>query len=102
MGLQLVMHILCPHAIGNARPKPARTPRTLVGSIAGDTNGFQPGEPTSRIEFRNTGISAVYDSRDALDGQRGLGDGRSQHHFSFPMGMWKDSFLLFLERKLTI
>ena len=68
-----------PQPVGDARARPPGPPGALVGRVAADRHGRQPGHPGADVEARRPGQPAVDDDPHAVDGQRRLGDVGRQH-----------------------
>ncbi len=74
------MLALRPEAEAEARRLATRPPGALLGGAAADAPDLQPVEAGRRVVAQAAGEPAVDDRRHPLDGHRGLGDVRRQHH----------------------
>ena len=64
-----------PQADGDAGAGAAGAAAALVGAGAGDAAGFERGEAGAGLVDRDAAEAAVDDDADAIDGERGFGDG---------------------------
>jgi hypothetical protein len=69
-----------PHPVADPRPQPAGAAPALVGLGPADRYRHQPRHAGAGVEAAAPRPAAVDHDADALDGQRGLGDGGGQHH----------------------
>ena len=73
-----VLHA-APQPVGGARLGAPGPPGALLGRVAADRHGRQPGHPGPRVEARGPGEPAVDDDAHPFHGQRRLGDVGRQH-----------------------
>ena len=71
-----------PEADGRARPRPPGAAGPLRRGGARYRHGLQPRQAAGRLEHGPSRKAAVDDHRDAVDGDRGFGDGRGQNHLA--------------------
>src|SRR6185312_5611081 len=91
-----------PEAIADARAEAAGTTAALVGSSARDTAGFERSEACRRVVGGHAGETGIDDYRDALDGERGLGDGGGEHDLAASGGRRGDGAILFRGVELAV
>ena len=71
----------------------------LVGAVTGDAQGFQARHAVEGGEARHAHPAGVDDHADALDGQRGLGDGGGEHDLAAAGGRRLHGGVLLLARQ---
>ena len=77
---------LAPQPIAYARSDASGSTGALRGHIHRYAHGIQMAQPTAWVENHLATQSAIDHHTHTLDGQRRLGDGRSEHHLAFARG----------------
>ena len=88
-GLRLV-----PQPVTDAGFGAAGAATALIDGGARGAHGLQPRQTNVRLVARHPRHAGVHDNTHALDGQRGLGNGRRQHHLALTFRRRRDGAVL--------